>query len=61
MIGAMASDPQALSLSIRPLARLAQDEERRRTGSEARGRGRLGQTEMAMIEAVTPWPTISLA
>jgi hypothetical protein len=42
-------------------ARLAQDEERRRTGSEARGRGRLGQTEMAMIEAVTPWPTISLA
>src|SRR5262249_36142881 len=30
---------------------LAQDEERERTGREARGRGGLGQTEMAMIEA----------
>jgi hypothetical protein len=48
MIGAMASDPQALSLSIRPLARLAQDEERRCTGSEAgRGRG-MGEKEMAV-------------
>src|SRR3954466_5366976 len=36
-------EAQGLSISYRPLARLAQDEERRRTGSEARSRGRLGQ------------------
>jgi hypothetical protein len=40
-----------LRLAFRPLARLAQDEERRCASSEARRRGRLGQTEMPMIEA----------
>jgi hypothetical protein len=55
MIGAMASDPQALSLSIRPLARLAQDEERRRIGAEARSRRGLGQRTMVMI-ASRPGP-----
>jgi hypothetical protein len=32
-----------LTYRFPPLARLAQDEERRRTGSEARSRGGLGQ------------------
>src|SRR5262249_17855058 len=40
-----------VELALGPVARLAQDEERERTGREARGRGGLGQTEMAMIEA----------
>jgi hypothetical protein len=38
-------------LSFRPLVRLAQDEERRCTGSEARSRGGLEQRDMATIDA----------
>jgi hypothetical protein len=36
---------------VRPLARLAQNEESERSGSHTRGRGGLGQKEMAMTEA----------
>jgi hypothetical protein len=38
--------------SPRPLTRLAQDEECRRAGSEARSRGRLGKGALAMSVAV---------
>src|SRR5215471_9636232 len=40
---------QELKLSLRPLARLAEDEEPGGSGGEARRRRRLGQKEMAMM------------
>jgi hypothetical protein len=41
-------EAEGLRLSFRPRARLAEDEKRRSTGSEARRRGRMGQEETAM-------------
>jgi hypothetical protein len=44
-------ETQGLGLSFGTLARLAQDEESERSGSDAGGWRGLGQTEMAMTEA----------
>jgi hypothetical protein len=44
-------EAQGICLSFRPLARLAQDEECGRTGSEARSRGGLGKGVVAMSVA----------
>jgi hypothetical protein len=44
-------EAQGVRLPLRPLARLAQDEESERSGSDAGGRRGLGQKEMAMTEA----------
>ena len=41
---------EGFSLPLWPLARLVQDEERQRTGSEARSRGGLGQRQMAITQ-----------
>jgi hypothetical protein len=43
--------PSGKRATFGPVARLAQDEERRRPGSEARSRGGLGKEAVAMIEA----------
>jgi hypothetical protein len=44
-------EAEGLRLSFRPRARLAEDEKRRSTGSEARRRGRMGQEETAIKKA----------